>query len=81
MNSTILLFCRLITRLAEHAKCLVSQLLHIKQAKTLFEKVSPIVQKLSSRAGTSSNMIFIDTAVIHCEDEQQHNVLRGSLEL
>jgi hypothetical protein len=41
-------------RLLEHAKRVVSQLLRIKQVKTLFEKVAPIVEKLSSRAGKVS---------------------------
>jgi len=45
------LLTQLTNRLLEHAKRVVSQLLRIKQVKTLFEKVSPIVEKLSSRSG------------------------------
>lgn len=51
-ETTYSLISQLTCRLVEHAKHLITQLLQIKQVKTLFEKVSPIVQKLSSRVGT-----------------------------
>jgi hypothetical protein len=58
MNSTFPLYSWLIIRLAEHAKCVVSQLLHMKQAKISFEKVSQVVEKLSLRVGKSFRRDF-----------------------
>lgn len=58
MNSITLLDSHLIIRLAEYAKCIISQLLHIKEARTSFEKLYPIIEKLSTRAGTSPNVIL-----------------------